>query len=196
MSREELIELCIKKDVSAWDEFIRTYQDLVRKAVHYRLNKALRNDVDDIVQEVFLMLWKDDKLSRLRDVSRLKSWLTVVTMNLTRSFVRASYKKAMYEELPGSKSAMIEDIITSNEPNPAMSAEIKETMAHTEDRINALKENERIALELKTYEEHTQKEISGIMNISSNTVASLIRRAKIKIREGNNDKVRLMPGSF
>ena len=69
MSREELIELCIKKDVLAWDEFIRKYQNLVRKAVYYRLHNVLRNDVNDIVQEVFLALWKDDKLSSLR-VSR------------------------------------------------------------------------------------------------------------------------------
>ena len=181
MSQEELIELCIKKDASAWDEFIRRYQELVRKAVHYRLNKALRNDADDIAQEVFLMLWKDDKLSGLRDVSRLKSWLTVVTMNLTRSFVRASYKKSMYEELPGSKSAMIEDIITSNDPNPAKSAEIKEAMSHTEYKISALREKERIALELKAYEGQTQREISGIMGIPVNTVASLIHRTRLKI---------------
>ena len=75
MSTEELIERCIKKDGSAWEEFIRKYQSLVRKAVYYRLHNVLRNDVDDIVQEVFLALWKDDKLSSLRDVSRLKGWL-------------------------------------------------------------------------------------------------------------------------
>ena len=115
-------------------------------------------------------------------------------MNLTRSFVRASYKKSMYEELPGSKSAMIEDIITSNDPNPAKSAEIKEAMLHVEGGIGALKEKERIALELKTYEGQTQKEISRIMNISSNTVASLIRRARIEIGEG--DEMKLISGRF
>ena len=46
MSIEELIERCIRKDGSAWDEFIRQYQGLVRKVAYYRFNNVLRNDVE------------------------------------------------------------------------------------------------------------------------------------------------------
>jgi len=183
MSTEELIGRCIKKDGSAWDEFIRTYQSIVRKAVYYRLNKVLRNDADDIVQEVFLMLWKDDKLSRLRDASRLKGWLAVVTMNLARSFARVSCKRNSYEKLLDVDATIAEDVVASGESDPAKSAEIKEAMLRVEDRINVLKEKEKIALELKAYEGQTQEGISMVMNIPSNTVASLIRRARIKLQE-------------
>ena len=183
MSREELIELCIKKDTSAWNEFIRTYQDLVRKAAHYRLNKALRNDADDIVQEVFFMIWKDNKLSSLRDVSRLEGWLTVVTINLASSFARISHKKSIHEKLCNDELAIIEDAIASSQPDPARSAEIKEEMSGIEEGMNMLKKEEKVALELKLYDRHTQKEIADAMNIPANTIASFIHRAKIKVRE-------------
>lgn len=188
MSREELIELCIKKDRQAWDEFIRTYQGLVRKAVYYRLNEALRNDVDDIVQEVFLMLWKDDKLSKIRDVSRLQGWLVVVTFNLTVSYGRLPYKRwrmtrSIHEKLSDGEPKTIEDAVTSSQPDPARSAELKEAMSYIQDGITNLNTKERRALRLNVYDGKTQRDISRIMNIPANTVASLVWRAKIKVRD-------------
>ena len=48
MNIEELIEHCIRKDGSVWDEFIRQYQGLVRTAAYYRLNNVLKNDAEKI----------------------------------------------------------------------------------------------------------------------------------------------------
>ena len=188
MSTEELIERCIKKDGSAWEEFIRKYQSLVRKAVYYRLHNVLRNDVDDIVQEVFLTLWKDDKLSSLRDVSRLKGWLAIVTINLTVSYSNLPYKRwnmtrSIHERPSNAKAITFEDLVTSSQPDPARCAEIKETISCVEKRIDTLKMKERTALKLHTYDGQTQKDIASIMNIPANTAASLIRRAKIRVQE-------------
>ena len=189
MSTEELVERCIRKDESAWEEFVRQYQGLVRKAVYYRLNDVLRNDIDDIVQEVFLTLWKDDKLLKLRDASCLKGWLFIVTINLTASYGRPSYKKwnvtrSIHEKPPYDKSVTLEDTIASSQPDPARSAEIRETISCVEEGIDTLNTKERTALELNVYDGQTQKDISEIMNIPTNTAASLIRRAKIKVRGG------------
>ena len=178
MSTEELIERCIKKDGSAWEEFIRKYQSLVRKAVYYRLHNVLRNDVDDIVQEVFLTLWKDDKLSSLRDASRLKGWLAIVTINLTTSYSKLPYKRwrmtrSIHERPSNDKTITFEDLVTSSQPDPARCAEIKETISCVEKRIDTLKMKERTALKLHTYDGQTQKDIAAIMNIPTNTVASL-----------------------
>ena len=189
MSQQELVELCIKKDRQAWDEFIRQYQGLVRKAVCHRLNNAIRNDIDDIVQEVFLTLWKEDKLSSLKDASRLKGWLFIVTINLTSSYGRLPCKrwkltKSIHDKPSYDKSVTFEDTITSTQPDPAKFAEIKETISCVEEGMGTLKTKERIALELNIYDGQTQKDIASIMNIPTNTAASLIRRAKIKVQEG------------
>ena len=189
MSMEELIERCIKKDRPAWDEFVRRYQGLVRKAVRYKLSKAMINDLDDIVQEVFLTLWKDDKLSKIRDFSRLQGWLAVVTFNLTVSYSRLPYKRwrmtrSIHEKLSDGESKTVEDTIASRHTDPARSAELREAMSYIQDGITNLNAKERRALSLKAYDDKTQRDIARIMDIPANTAASLVRRAKIKIQEG------------
>ena len=54
--------------------------------------------------------------------------------------------------------------------------------------MNVLKKEEKVALELKLYDGQTQKDISEIMDIPANTAASLIRRAKIKVRGGITER--------
>ena len=184
MSVEEMVERCIRKDQVAWDEFVRRYQSLIRKVAYYKLYKtsstAPRNDVDDIVQEVFLMLWKDDKLSKIRDISRLSGWLAVVTINMVATYRRQQYKRdsvtmSLDEQL-------LEDIVSCNQPDPARVAETKEAISWLEYEINKLRDKEKEAFMLKVYAGDTQNRISGIMGIPANTVASLVRRAKIKVR--------------
>ena len=189
MSTEELIARCIKKDESAWNEFIRQYQGLVRKAVYYRLNNILKDDVDDIVQEVFLTLWKDNKLLKLRDISCLKGWLAVVAINLTASYGRRPYKRckitrSIHEKTPDKEHVAFEDTIPCRQPGPARAAEAGEEISCIEEEIRNLKTKERKALRLKVYNGRKQCDIARIMGIPANTVASLVRRAKMKVREG------------
>ena len=92
--------------------------------------------------------------------------------------------RSIHEKLSYDKSVTLEDTITSDQPDPARSAEIKETISCVEDGIDTLNTKEKIALELNVYDGQNQKDISGIMNIPINTAASLIHRAKIKVRGG------------
>ena len=190
MSTEEMVRLCIMKDKAAWNEFVRRYQDLVRKAVYYKLYKtssrAPRNDVDDIVQEVFLTLWKNTKLAQLRDISSLTGWLAVVTINQTAIYRRRQHKKDMMtvslnERISEDIATTLENVVPCNQPDPARVAEIKESTVVIEQRIGALRSKERRALRLKINYGKTQEDIASIMNIPANTVASLIRRAKMKV---------------
>jgi len=189
MSIEELIERCIRRDSSAWDEFIRRYQGLVRKAVYYKMSRPIRNDVDDIMQEVFLALWKDDKLSKIRDFSRLQGWLVVVTINLTASYSRLQYKRwkitRSINEKPFDNEYMaFEDTIMSGQPDPARSSEIKEAISYVEEGMANLNAKERRALRLTVYDGKKQRDVARIMGVPANTAASLVRRAKIKVQEG------------
>ena len=191
MSTEEMVRRCIKRDKAAWNEFVRRYQDLVRKAVYYKLYKtssrAHRNDVDDIVQEVFLALWKDNKLAKLRDISSLAGWLAVVTINQTATSRRRQHKKdimttSLNEQILEDLATTLEDVIPCNHPDPAKVAEIREVTAIVAQRIGELRSKERRALRLKINNGKKQEDIASIMDIPVNTVASLIRRAKMKLR--------------
>lgn len=192
MSTAEMVRRCIRKDQIAWNVFVKRYQDHVRKAVYYKLYKtssrAPRSDVDDMVQEVFLVLWQGNKLAQLRDISCLAGWLAIVTINLVASYRRGIYRKDMVttslnEQISEDINATLEDVIPCTHLNPAQLVETNEKVLQLEDIINSLRMSERKALRLKVHDRKSQNEIAKIMNLPIGTVASLICRAKMKVRD-------------
>ena len=192
MSTEELVKKCVRRNRSAWNEFVLEYESLVRRAVYYKLNrmnsKALMSDADDIVQEVFLNLWQGNKLTKLRDTSKVKSWLVAVTINRTSNYCRKRRAKdwrvsrSLSEHL-GEDGFTLEDIIPSREMDPARECEVNEMGEAIRNRMGALRDKERIALELNILGEEKHSSIAEIMNVPVNTVTSLIHRGKRKIQK-------------
>lgn len=193
MSTQELIEKCISRDKLAWNEFVLRYEGLVRRAVHYKLNRmnsrSLRSEADDIVQEVFLMLWRDNKLTRLKDLSCLKSWLVIVTLNRTSNYCQKRWRdqrmtRSLNEGITSDESYTLEDVIPSKASTPDRSLGIKEMLEDVTQRVNRLKEKERKVLELNLYAGKKQSDIADMLDIPVGTVASLITRAKSKVKSG------------
>ena len=191
MTTEELVKKCVKRNQSAWNEFILRYESLVRRAVYYKLNRmdsrSLRSEADDIVQEVFLMLWQDNKLSKLRDVTCLKSWLVAVTINRTSNYCKHRWKEERKTRSLNQSLAedgfTLEDVIPSRAFNPREALEVKEVRGIVRQRMNKLKEKERRVLELNLFGGKKQTDIAEVMDIPVGTVSTLIHRAKRKVRE-------------
>ena len=192
MNTEELVEKCVKRNKHAWNEFVRQYESLVRRAVLYKLNRmnsrSLKSEADDIVQEVFLVLWKDNKLTSLKDLSCLKSWLVLVTINKTLTYCKRRWKdqqktRSLNQGL-AEDGFTLEDVIPSGAFDPREALEVKEMAEHAKKEMSYLKRKERRVLELSLIEGKKQIDIAEIMDMPTGTVASLIRRAKKQVREG------------
>ena len=191
MKTEELVKRCIRKDKLAWDEFVCKYQGLVKRAVYYKLNKmnskSLRSEVDDIVQEVFLMLWRDNKLTQLKDLSSLKGWLAIVTINKTLNYCKRRWKeqqrtRSLNQSL-GDDGFTLEDIIPSGAFDPNKALAVKEMVEGIRHGVKMLKKKEKRALELNLYGGKRQTDIAEVMDIPVGTVSTLISRAKRKVQE-------------
>ena len=188
MTVDELVCKCNRREESAWNEFFRRYETLVRRAVYYKINrmnsKVLMSEADDIVQDVFLDLWKGNKLTKLRDISKLKSWLVVVTINKTSSYrkrrARNLFLTRSLSECMTDDGFTLEDIIPSRGMDPARAFEIKEMGEAIKSRMNKLRQKERIALELNLLGNEKHSRIAEIMDVPVNTVTSLIHRGKGK----------------
>jgi RNA polymerase sigma-70 factor (ECF subfamily) len=196
MNTQELVERCIKRDEPAWDEFVREYGGIVKRAVYYKLNRlnlrALRSEVDDIAQEIFLMIWDKDKLSQLKDIPRLKAWLVMVALNETSNYSRSRWKdlretKSLNEQISDDEFQTLEDVIPSTKFDPGKAAENKEAMAILGREVDKLEELEKITLKLNVWEGKTQSDIAGSLRIPAGSVATLIHRAKGKVRQGMNE---------
>lgn len=76
-------------DKAAWDGFVRRYAGLVLSAVRGVAREGA--DVEDLVQEVFVRLCKDDfRLLKTYDPTRagLSTWLTIVARSTARDALR------------------------------------------------------------------------------------------------------------
>lgn len=89
MAQEIDLQALGRGEKSAWDAFVRRYAGLVVAAVRGVAQEG--GDVEDLVQEVFLRLCKDDfRLLKTYDPSRagISTWLTIVARSTARDALR------------------------------------------------------------------------------------------------------------
>ena len=89
MARDSLPETLLRGEKAAWDAFVRRYGGLVVAAV--RGVAMAQPEVEDLTQEVFVRLCKDDfRLLRTYDPERasLSTWITIVARSTARDGLR------------------------------------------------------------------------------------------------------------
>lgn len=194
MSTEELIKRCLERDVAAWDVFVRRYQRLISRSVRYKLKRlnvrTTQRFVDDIVQDIFLLMWEKDKLSGIRDIRSVEDWLVMLSINSASNYCRdrtfrESEKAFSLEKIINSEKGAITlgDILPSPAPGIHREIENRDLENILEREMAFLCPREQLAIKLNAFDGKTQNDISEIMKIPSSTVATLIRRGKQKLRE-------------
>lgn len=160
-------------DKAAWEGFIRRYSALVAAAVR---SMALRSpgvgtaDIEDLVQEVFFRLCKDDfRLLRSYDPSRagITTWLTIVARSAARDATRRR---------------RLDSIDLGSAPESAlatMPAEPRERIT-IPDGLLSPRQNE--VLTLLYDREMTVTEVAAALAIDPQTVRSMHHKAMLKLR--------------
>lgn len=139
---------------------VNKYSDTVfRVAFQYTKDRA---DAEDIVQEVFLKLYK--KKPALDTEESLKAWLIRVTVNRSKDFLRAAKRR-------NATKLYCEPTVLPNAFNEVFEALFK------------LPERDRDALYLHYYEGYTAREIAGILGGSERAVTKRIARAREKLKD-------------
>ena len=89
MARAAISDALLSGDSAAWGEFVRSYGGLIVAAV--RGIAPVQGDIEDLTQEVFVRLCKNDfRLLRTYDPARaaLTTWLTIVARSTARDTLR------------------------------------------------------------------------------------------------------------
>jgi len=183
MNEAELIKLCLEKDERAWSIFIERYSRLVYWAIRKRLLingfQCDEGDIEDIFQEVFLTIFKDRKLSQLKDTKFISGWLAMVASNKTVDFIRKNTRRE-------------ENLVIENENFADYSFEQdlfgQDTLKVIKEIIDTLSDKERIIISLNLLEEKTHGEIANILNTPMNTVSTVIARTKDKLQQRLKEK--------
>ena len=181
---EALLEKCLRGEPGAWDEFLRRFSKLIYWSIRQTMEDSrfsAREDlVADIFQDIFGKIFEKNALSGLRDAQHLKKFLVVMsaheTMDKLRGLSRADEKTVFID-------AGAPDIQASLQNSPDTSADRHEKNAVISEVLDSLGAKERACIEFHIFDGKTHREIGLILGFSQETVSTIIRRTKDKLRK-------------
>ncbi len=169
---EELAVLIKKGDIRAFDVLYEKYSTRLYIFVNGIIKS--QKDSEDIVQEVFLKIWKNRE--KINEFLSLQSFLFTIAHNTTISLIRKKIKESSY--ISYVKSIQNARELLSGEAE----LEIKELEEQLGSVINKLPERQRQVYLLSREEELSYKEIAVRLGISLNTVENHMVKALRFIR--------------
>lgn len=164
----ELVQLCVRGQTSAFRVLFRRYKPSVR-ATLYQLCGA--DVLDDLVQEVFLRVWKG--LPKFRQSSQFSTWLYRITWNVATDCRRIKGKtRSHFSQLPPLE--------------PSYGGKELQQL-HYEDLVQrglqSLSLEHRAVLVLHDLEDLPQQEVAHILGIPLGTVKSRLHHARSAMRQ-------------
>ena len=124
-----------------------------------------RSDAEDILQDVFLKLWKYDKEFESRE--HIDKWLTRVTVNHSKNYIKAPFRRLI---------------------DPLEEAQAKFAIgtgggAELVSAVMSLPKKQSAVIHLFYYEDMSVKEIAELLNIKESAVKTRLCRARAKLKE-------------
>jgi RNA polymerase sigma-70 factor (ECF subfamily) len=168
LARDSLPDTLLRGEKAAWDAFVRRYGGLVVAAV--RGVAMAQAEVEDLTQEVFVRLCKDDfRLLRNYDPERasLSTWLTIVA----RSTARDGLRRRRAETVP--LDSVPEAQLAIDPVMPVEKLKLPEAL---------LSPRQRQILAMLYDREMDVAEIARALGIDPQTVRSAHHKAMVKLR--------------
>jgi RNA polymerase sigma factor (sigma-70 family) len=168
LAQDGLPDALLRGEKAAWDAFVRRYGGLVVAAV--RGVASVYGDVEDLTQDVFVRLCKDDfRLLRSYDPGRasLSTWITIVARSTARDGLRRRRAESVpIDAVPEAQLAIdpVEPVEKLKLPDALLSPRQREILAMLYDR------------------EMEVAEIARALGIDPQTVRSAHHKAMLKLR--------------
>jgi RNA polymerase sigma-70 factor (ECF subfamily) len=170
----ELIERCKRDDRAAHDEFYYRF----RRQVAGNLYRVLgdRNDLDDLVQEVFVIAFRG--LERFRGDARLSTWLYRICVNVALGRIRTRNRRPPAIGMQDLDNAPTDPSLTERPETPERSLERRQDQAKVYRALEQLAPKKRIVLYLHEIEGLDLKEIAYLVDSNPVTVRTRLFYAR------------------
>jgi DNA-directed RNA polymerase specialized sigma24 family protein len=162
----DLTALC-RGEKAAWDAFVRRYAGLILSAVRGAARAG--SEIEDLVQEVFTRLCKDDfRLLKTYDPARagLSTWLTIVARSTARDAQRR--RQPMVTPIDA-----VPEILLAVSGTPPEHIRIPDEL---------LSPRQRLVLTLLYERDMEVADIASALSIDPQTVRSTHHKAMLKLR--------------
>lgn len=153
------------------NEFIiavkRSKQRLFLIALSFTKN---RDDAEDILQNVFLKLWKNTK--RFENEEHMDKWLTAVAVNESKNYIKSPFRR---KSVP---LEYAENMYTFNDESDNDLFRV----------VMKLKPKESAVIHLFYYEDMSVKDIAKILRVKESAVKTRLSRARVHLKEMLGDE--------
>ncbi len=174
MEDTRLIEGLRRGRRAALEEAVRRYTPYVSVTVWRTLSTggpALREDVEEVVSDVFLSLWTH--AGTLREGADLRPWLGTVARNKAVDRLR----RAPAPVLP------LSDTDAAPQPGPQETAEQREWAERLWQAVDAMDEPDRTLFLRYYWYEDRLRDIARDLKLNLSTAKSRLRRGRLALRE-------------
>ncbi len=176
-----LVERCVRGEPDAREAFAASYVPVIRKAVRQVLGpgRAASEDVENVVQQVFLDLLRDGarKLGTFDGRSRLPTWLSVVAVSLKQNAIAADPARRLERE---GRHGLAEALarLGGRPELPPDEAAREEERAQVKAVLERMPDRDRLLLKIVHEEGGSYAEAARILGVSPNSIGSLLGRAQ------------------
>ena len=172
--------LCQGAD-DAYEILLQRYQQPVYNLVYRLMNDP--SDASDIVQEVFLKVFKN--IGSFRGNSSLKTWIYRIAVNEAYNHRRWFSRHQRREVALGPEEGLrtYADSLADTSRTPFDQAADHETFALVEAALEKLNPKFRAVVVLRDIEDLSYEEIAAVLDVSIGTVKSRILRGREALRK-------------
>jgi RNA polymerase sigma-70 factor (ECF subfamily) len=180
----QFVARLVARDEAAFNELVTTYERRVFALVYRMLGR--RDEADDLVQEVFVQVFK--AIDQFRGDSKLSTWIYRIAVNLCKNRTKYLTRRhssgqedvdAMVDRAPlsAAKGVSVGDVARPDELVMGMQLEqvVKVAIAQIEPEF-------REVLVLRDVEDMSYEEIAAVTGLADGTVKSRIHRARAQLR--------------
>ena len=171
MEDAELVRLCQKGDMAAFEQLFHRHQDRIYSVASKMMNN--QEDAMDLTQEIFLRAYQ--KIGKFNFSSAFSTWLYKLATNLCIDELRKRKRSA-------NTTPLEEAVLEADSDTPEEHAIERDRQRQVWDAINSLKEKERAIIILKDIEGLSYKEIAEVFKCSLGRVKSRLHEARQNLR--------------
>jgi RNA polymerase sigma-70 factor (ECF subfamily) len=170
---EQIVEGVLVGSTDAQRELVRRYGRLMASVILNILGP--RNDLDDILQEAYLIAFRD--IAKLDDPAALKSWLASVAVSRARNTLRGENRKWWLVFRPPKRL-----------PQTSTVPEHDEAVRAVYEAMERMKPDSRTVFALRYVMQMTVSEVADVLDVSHSTAKRRVSSARAtfdKLIEGD-----------
>lgn len=192
----QLVRRIHSGDTRAFDQLFMRYHPRIKLLVRLQMLDKLKAQIeaDDIVQEIYLEVYRNFHKFEYRDPNSFYKWLITIVAWKIKDFDKYFFKAAkrqaagvlsLDQKPPDSteNGPAIGDMVEGHEGSPSQIVMQREGYQMLERALTRLPANYRQIIQLRQIEEHSAREVSEILGTNVNAVNVLYHRAQQRLHE-------------